>query len=722
MKLFVKRILFCAIIIIGIIAALILRIPFNTQTDLMSLVTTNNVSQQWPIDKISNNFSSVINIVTESENEQIAQQSAHKIVKLLNTEQFNTLNVQSDKFSLKELTNDLIPYKNGLLSAQDKEILKQNKFKQIADTAIKQISESLMPPLVSLRDDPFMLLSNYILNINNANSGWTINNDLLWQHKDAKNYFMIPVDIDMQNKDSINQINLLHKQLSNQNSENLHIYISGVPLHTAIMVHKSQIQLTILSIFAALMAVLFSYLLFKNILTVATVLGSLLLGFLCGTIALFLCFNNPHILTFVFGTTLIGLGIDYSFHFLTRAALRNKRQIKTNMQHSFLTTLVCFLPLMFSGVSLLQQISIFTIVGLSGIYIGLNLFVPDKLDLETKSLKFKFSLSHKSKISILTLIGIIIITTLPFIKIENNINQLYRPDSEIATQESIVQKLNNTQQSAVLMVRGTNIQEVLETEENIKHNNHQFFSLSDITPSIKTQTKNQELIQQLYSNQSSYLKQKLELRNMPVFAETQYLTPDNIKSKFLRQWIDKMMITDGQYVYSLAQISPDIQINNDNARVVSVSETLSQQIKEYSHKTYWLLGICALCLIALLSRFYKKRAVIYLIPSVMAILLSVCILTWFNQPITFFHMLAFFIVTGLGLDYTIFNINTNNNKEMRPVLFSFLTSFVGFGLLSFTSFFLIKSMGITLGLGLALSYLISLFLFRTNQANIKRIR
>ena len=88
-------------------------------------------------------------------------------------------------------------------------------------------------------------------------------------------------------------------------------------------------------------------------------------------------------------------------------------------------------------------------------------------------------------------------------------------------------------------------------------------------------------------------------------------------------------------------------------------------------------------------------------------------LVWSTNHI--FHMLSFFIVIGLGLDYTIFNINTTSDEEMRPVMFSFLTSFVGFGLLAFTSFFLIKSMGITLGLGLALSYLISLFLFRSNK-------
>ena len=190
---------------------------------------------------------------------------------------------------------------------------------------------------------------------------------------------------------------------------------------------------------------------------------------------------------------------------------------------------------------------------------------------------------------------------------------------------------------------------------------------------------------------------------------------ENIKSKFLNDWIDKLIIQDGEYIYSLAQIQTNIQINNDNAKVVSVSKILSDKIEQYSHETYNLLAICAICLMLLLSVFYKRRAIVYLVPSVLAILLSVCILTWVGQPITFFHMLSFFIVTGLGLDYTIFNINARDNKEMRPVLFSFLTSFVGFGLLAFTSFFLIKSMGITLALGLGLSYLISFFLFRTNK-------
>jgi predicted exporter len=715
MKLLVKRLLFCFIILTGLITTFVLRNPLHTQTDLMSLIKNDNVAEQWSTNKISDKISSVLNIVIESTDEKVARNNANEIIKTLNTDTFNTLSVQSGNFSLKGVTKDLIPYKNSLLSAQFRNLLQENKSKQIADIAIKQISESMMPPLIPIHDDPFLLLSDYLININSGNSVWTLNNGLLWQYKDNTHYFMIPVNVNTSDtSESAKQVKILYNEYNIPKNNDVKIHISGIPLHTAFMVQKSQLQLGILSFLAILMAVIFNYLLFKKLFALIPVLAGLLIGFLCGTVALFLCFNTPHILTFVFGTTLIGLGIDYAFHFITAATLKKRTQIYTNLHQSFLTTLVCFLPLLFSQISLLQQISVFTITGLVAIYFGLKLFLPNRLDIKIKPIKTNRYLPKKMRILFLSLIGIIIIATLPFAKTENNMNQLYRPDLQIAAQDAFFQKLNHSQQSAVLMVRGKTIQEILETEEDIKSStNEQFLSLSSIIPSIKTQIENQQLIKQLYTNQSGYLKKKLELKETPVFQESKTLSIINIKSEFINEWIDKLIIRDGGYIYSISQIRPNLQINQNNAMIVNPSEILTNQIEKYSHETYRLLAICAICLIALLIVFYKKRAVLYLIPSILAILLSVSVLTWFNQPITFFHMLSFFIVTGLGLDYTIFNMNTNDAKEIRPVLFSFLTSFVGFGMLAFTSFFLIKSMGITLGLGLVLSYLISLFLFRT---------
>ena len=135
-------------------------------------------------------------------------------------------------------------------------------------------------------------------------------------------------------------------------------------------------------------------------------------------------------------------------------------------------------------------------------------------------------------------------------------------------------------------------------------------------------------------------------------------------------------------------------------------------MESYSHESYRLLTICAVALVLLLMVMYGKKAFVYLTPSILAVGLTAATLTWFNQPITFFHLLSLFIVIGLTLDYSIFHINAVDKHEIKPVLFSFLTSLVGFGILGFASFFLIHSMGITLGLGLTFGYLISLFLFR----------
>ncbi len=712
MKLLVKRILFCAITAIGLIATLVFKTPFHVQSDLMSLMNTDNVEQQWPVNEISNKFSSVANIIIESKNENAATNTANQIIRDINNPEFNTLHVQSNNFSIKSFTRDLIPFKNGLISANNKTLLQNKNTRQIADNQIKQISESMMPPLIPLRDDPFGLLSDYIMNIGSGTATWALNNGLLWQNIDGVNYFMIPIDTDNLNATlCANQINSLRKKLNTYNNENVTVHFSGVPLHTAIMVQKSQIEMGIISFLALFAAILLNYLLFKKLFTLIPVISSLSLGFLCGTIALFLCFNAPHILTFVFGTTLIGLGIDYSFHFISASATKQKNQIYKNMLHSFLTTIVCFLPLLFSQVSLLQQISVFTIVGLTSIYVGLGLFMPNKLNIKIKPMKMPLVLNKRIKVIIASIIGIVIIATLPFTRIENNMQQLYRPNQEIANADAFFQKLNKSNNSDIMLIRGQSIDGILTTEEELKSNGLQFFSLSNIIPSQSTQMENKELVKQLYARESKYLQKQLELKNAPTFIDGEILTIDNIKSEFLKDWVNKLIIQDANYIYSIAQINPDAKIDNQNVKIFSPSNILNQYITQYSIETYYLLIICAICLVGLLSLIYGKRAIIYLIPSTFGILLAVSILTWFNQPITFFHMLSFFIVIGLGLDYTIFNINADNNIEMRPVLFSFLTSFIGFGLLAFTSFFLIKSMGITLALGLGLSYLISLLLF-----------
>ena len=710
MKLNVKKILFGIIYLCAIFVLCFWRTPLSIQTNLQSLIELQNTD--WPINDLTNKFSNVVNIIIESKDFNSAKSVAYEIKDILSTDEFNNLSMITTDVSVADTINLLKQHRNSFIGSQYREMLNGGKFSAITDTAVNTISGSMAPNILSLQDDPFLLATNYIGELKSSNEKWNMRDGFLWQYVAPNNYILISADGN--NDDNMAQsVNSLSNALQKYNTKDTHIFFSGIPMHTATMAQTSKIQLTIFSFLAFAAAILLNWLLFRKSATLLPVIISLGLGFLTGALALFLCFTSPHILTFVFGVTLIGLGIDYSFHFISGQIYNNNKNVRKNIFHSYLTTLVCFLPLAFSGVSLLQQISVFTITGLTSIYFGWIVFMPKNIPATKTSDITPRTISKKYRPFVFGAIIVAIFVTLPFMKTQNNMSQLYRPTAELIKSESLMQKLNGIDNSKFLLMRGKNLNDVLQTSEQIKDESGYFFDLSTIVPSNDRQIENQNLIRALYKSQAKKIQHELGLRKMPRFVETPIIQITDIReNKMLNNLVDKFMFDDGNYVYIIAHVDSNFTTKNENAITISPNQQMSDLMEKYSHESYRLLAMCGVALVLLLIILYGKRALIYLMPSVLAVGLTAATLTWFNQPITFFHLLSLFIVIGLTLDYSIFHINAKDNNETRPVMFSFLTSLVGFGILSLASFFLIRSMGITLGLGLIFGYLISLMLFR----------
>ena len=712
MKLNVKKIFFVSIFLCSLCILCLWRTPLSLQTNLSSLIETNNTD--WPVDELTNKFSDVVNIVVKSENLNDAKRTAANITGALSTEQFNDLSVITTDLSVSDALNQINIHRNSFLSSDYRDILKQENFAKITANAVSTVSSSMAPSILSLKDDPFLLATNYISELKSANGKWNYRDGFLWQYVAPNHYILISVNVANHDTNKlITNINSLTTLVKKYNENGTQVFLSGVPMHTANMTQTSKMQLSVFSLIALMVAVLLNWLLFRKTATLLPVILSLFFGFISGSVALFLCFSEPHILTFVFGTTLIGLGIDYSFHFISSLLNKNDKKIHKNILHSFLTTLVCFLPLMFSGLSLLQQISVFTIAGLSAIYLGWLVFMPKSINATNTVIKIPHAVSKKYRPFVIgTLIMAILITT-PFMKTQNNMSQLYRPNAELLKVEVLMQKLNNIDASKFLLIRGENLNDVLRTSERIKEKSGNFFDLSTIIPSQERQIENQELIRKLYKSESKKIYRELGLRNVPKFVETPLIQFSDIQNnETLNNLLSKFIFNDGKYVYLVAQVNSEFKTTATNAIIVSPKQQMADLMQQYSYESYRLLTICGISLVLLLLVLYGKKALLYLTPSLLAVGLTATVLTWFNQPITFFHLLSLFIVVGLTLDYSIFHINATDNHEIKPVLFSFLTSLVGFGILGFASFFLIQSMGITLGLGLTLGYLISLFLFR----------
>lgn len=715
MKLNVKKFIFVCVYLIAALVLCLWRAPLSVHTNLNSLTEINN--SDWPINELTNKFSNVVNIVVKSENFDGAKGTANNIKDILSSDEFNMFSVINTDVSVSDTIEKLKTHKNSFLGSKYRKILQDGEFSTITNRAVATVSGSMTPGILTLTDDPFLLITNYVSELKSANGKWGTRDGFLWQYVMPNNYIMISVNVDDSNvSDLVENVNSLSNTIKKYNNDNTHVFISGIPVHTANMTKTSKLQLSIFSFIALAAAIVLNWLLFRKSATLIPVVLSLCLGFLSGSIALFLCFSQPHILTFVFGITLIGLGIDYSFHFISSLIHKNDKNVHRNILHSFLTTVVCFLPLAFSGVSLLQQISVFTITGLTAIYLGWVIFMPKTVSAVETSMTLPCPVSKKHRLWAFGAIIIAIFVTLPFVKMQNNMSQLYRPNKELLESESLVQNLSGTDKSKFLLMRGKDLDDALMVSEKIKDESGIFFDLSTVIPSKDRQIENQNLIRALYKSQSKKIQYELGLRTTPKFIETPIIQISDIeKDAVLGVLSDKFVFDDGKYVYLVANVGPDFTTDNTNAITISPAKQVRDLMTEYSHESYRLLAICGIALILLLIILYGKKAFIYLMPSVLAVGLTIAVLTWFNQPITFFHLLSLFIVIGLTLDYSIFHINAVDNREIKPVLFSFLTSLIGFGILSFASFFLIHSMGITLGLGLMFGYLISLFLFRRQK-------
>lgn len=145
------------------------------------------------------------------------------------------------------------------------------------------------------------------------------------------------------------------------------IYLSGTPFHTCLAIEKTKREVSILGLISFIGVFFFGYLIFRSIRFLVPMGLNLAAGFLVASAAVFALPERPHALTFLFGTSLIGLGVDYCYHAIKRGT---DPVFVRKLTLALVSTVATFLPLLFLGVGVLTQMAIFTIVGLVVIYWG----------------------------------------------------------------------------------------------------------------------------------------------------------------------------------------------------------------------------------------------------------------------------------------------------------------------------------------------------------------
>lgn len=603
--------------------------------------------------------------------------------------------------SLRDTIAYLAPRTGGLLTDETRARLLAGRYGEVATNAASLLFSGFTPPLFSVKKDPFLLATDYVTHLERRDDrGWTLRDGDPAIERDGKCCLMLVGETggDLSAGERVKEI-FERARAFDAKGGPVRVFCSGAPFHACLAVESSKREINVLSGISLAIVFALGWLLFRSVRFVPPVLFALGSGFLVATVALFLGFERPHLISFVFGTSLIGLGVDYTYHVL---AAGGARRILRSLTFSLLTTLACFAPLFFSAVDVLRQMALFTTTGLVTIFAAVTLFFCNSRATEISTRRC-VSASKKAG-WVCVVLALVFVCGVFRLRFGNDISRFYKADPYLAAGEARLYDLGRAASTHYLIVAGDSVQDALEREEaaGVK-------GLSAIIPSLKRQRENAALVAALHEKAGRIYTALTGLPvSAPVRNDDSFLDPEQVTDPLLLHLIRPMLVRSGKRVLL---VSPEPNGKETSTRpgveAFDVKQALIDLFDAYAAETYRLLGVSFCVLVVLLAALFRRNFFRYLLPTAAAIAVSLGVLGWCGVQLNFFHALCFFVFVGLGLDYTIFHLGQHDDRTRRAVLFSFLTSFTGFGMLAFTSFSVTASMGFTLALGLFFAYVFS---------------
>jgi len=510
------------------------------------------------------------------------------------------------------------------------------------------------------------------------------------------------------------------------------------------------------SIIGSILLLLFFY---RSALPITLALLSVACGLLVAFVVSVLVFGKVHLFSLVFGASLIGVSIDYAFHYLTDRLLNEGHwDPSLALKHIFnaitlglLTSLIGYLGLLVAPFPGLQQLSLFSIVGLISAYLTVVCWYPLLAKSASKSKKPNLTIlrrwlhlwQHKKfrfyVPSLLLVVALIAITQVHF---NDDIHQLQALPKNLKAQEALIQTVTGIGQKVqILLVKADSKALLLKRLHQVSNEFdawkkegyiESYQSISNYLPTIKEQQKNYQLVKKLYSSESKVLAKRLHFAHNPTLAlGFSALTIDKFLAssastdlRFL--WLQPI---HGEYssiiaINGLSKPAKLVKYAHHSVDLIYLNKAqqISAIFKDYREHISWLL-VAAYLLVSfgLFFRYGLALTFRVVFPPFIAGCLGLAVTSVVGIPITIFNLLALILILGIGIDYTLFFAEQKKQKTENTLLsvsLSALTTILSFGLLALSETEAIHGFGVTILTGITFAWLLSpLAMQRKTNAN-----
>lgn len=688
--------------LLAILVFLALTLRGNVETNLLKTILPSDIAASTDIIPIANKSASVIKVVFEADSVQNLDKLRDNFIDSVDKNYF-----EINKPDVSNLLNQYLSHPANFLSDSTRELLKNEKYDEVYARSLQALYNPTGIQLSAIDKDPYLFVDDFIL----ANSKFyrTVSSS------DDKYYDFLSVKIkskeglspDLSNK-KIAEIVQLQKSLTNSSSK---IYLAGSPVHSYTTSTNSVVSINIICFLSTLLIAIMTYYYFRSIKVLIPIALSIIFGMLAGYVATKLWFDNFQIITMVFSTTLIGIGIDYSYHYCFSDNF-DKTFIK-NLSLSLLTTIVPFALLYLTGIELLKQIAVFTVFGLSAIYFLVIFFYPCfDFPKPQKSLKFSYK-SYKITLIILMLLSVAGCVRLHF---NDSLTALYTPSKKLLNAEKLFNEVsgNFSQNTQFITIKGAAFEEILQREEKVceklTQNKIEYLALSKFIPSKSRQAENFALVKKLYVNNPDAYRGILSAGQIANLKKQTFSPVEfNINSY---PYLSDFMLNPTTSL--ILVFTPDnISVDEDFAHVVNLRSDIEKYMKKYREILFAIFPFVFLILI-LVVIYALKRNLKLLLPPVLGIFGAAGLTSFILGELNLFSLISLYLVLGFTMDYSIFRAGGSRHVE-DAIFISALTTAFSFLMLSTTGFKLLESISLVLFFGILISYITGYLIFNNKK-------
>ncbi len=754
--------------------------PSPLQTNLLALLPATEADPvaEKAVDTLASALGDRTVFLVTSNDDAHAKAAAKQLgAALQKSGAFGSVTAELPPFDLSQISALYMPYRFCLLAPTDRTALAGGATgATLRDTLAQRIYSPLRGGLTTpLADDPFGWLEHWLGGLPLATSNLELEDNMLVAHQGAATSVLIVATLPGSAYETKTQHAVLAALAQGESAlkpsfPDVSVARTGAVFYAEAARSASEHEVHLIGIASLCGVALLMMWVFRSPRLLLLGFVSTALGIVCALAVTMLVFGKLHLLTLVFGASLIGEAVDYSIQYFVVYlgaqrdwdARRGARAVRPALSVALATSLLGYAILAWVPFPALKQIACFAMAGITTAFASVLWLLPALLTrAPRRSPKRVFAgaarvltvwhrtIGGKRAWFVAALLLLLAIPGWLRLTSDDDIHLLIQRDPALVAQEDKVRAAVGVDNSAqFFVVRGETPELVLQRAEALgtkldalngtanKVGSYQ--SVAQFVPSAKRQSEDRALLAQHVFDERAALRATLlqagfkdEVADAWLAAYAKPQAPLTVDTWLAAPWSQPYKhlwlgeVDSSTKAYAAVVIPQGVTPQNEPALIataqslpgivfVDKAASVSKLFGAYRVDSgWWLGGALALVLVLLMLRYRVRGGVAVTLPVLLAVGVTLAVFGYARVPLNLFNWLALMLVLGVGANYAVFlregcqRADADLGAVWTGVLLSAATTLLSFGMLGMSAMPALKSFGATLALGIAVSVLLA---------------